>query len=318
VKPTVPYLKNPFLRIPPQKNDTTMDLENYLKTHQKNINKKLLALLEKSHESNRIVQAMHYSISAGGKRIRPILALAAAEATYARTSDVWPVACAIEMIHTYSLIHDDLPAMDDDTLRRGKATSHIHYDEATAILAGDALLTLAFDVLSSTEHISRKHLSRHLKVIHVIAQAAGHRGMILGQMQDIHAEGHTLSLDELVAMHSLKTGSLIEASVAVGALFGNAGQEKMNSLRSYAKHIGLAFQVADDILNVSGDPAKLGKAVGTDTDRGKNTFPGLMGLSRAKEYAENLIQIALKALELFDNKADPLRAIAQYVIDRKR
>lgn len=294
-----------------------MNLDNYLKTHQKNINTKLLALLEESDVPNRILQAMHYSISAGGKRIRPILALAAAEATCARASDVWPAACAIEMIHTYSLIHDDLPAMDDDTLRRGKATSHIQYDEATAILAGDALLTLAFDVLSSAQYISRKHLSRHLKVIHVIAKAAGHRGMILGQMQDIHAEGHTLNLDDLVTMHSLKTGSLIEASLVAGALFGSAGQEKMNSLRSYGKHIGLAFQVADDILNVSGDPAKLGKAVGTDTDRGKNTFPGLMGMSRAKEYAENLIQTALKALELFDNKADPLRAIARYVIDRK-
>jgi len=294
-----------------------IDFEKYLKAYQKDINAKILLLLKESDTSSRIVQAMQYSISAGGKRIRPILTLAAAEATHARALDVLPVACAIEMIHTYSLIHDDLPAMDNDTRRRGKATSHVQYDEATAILTGDALLTLAFGILSSTANYSQKNLSRRLKIIYVLAKAAGHQGMILGQMQDICAEGNTLDLDELIRMHSLKTGALIEASIVVGALFGNADQTRMNSLRNYAKNIGLAFQVIDDILNVSGDPVKLGKAVGTDTDRGKNTFPGLMGMSKATAYAENLVQTALKALEFFDNKADPLRAIARYIIDRK-
>ncbi|MFC1878031.1 polyprenyl synthetase family protein [Thermodesulfobacteriota bacterium] len=293
-----------------------IDLKEYLKTYQGAINNKILELLKEADNSSRVVQAMQYSISAGGKRIRPILAMAAAEATHAQASDVLPAACAIEMIHTYSLIHDDLPAMDDDTLRRGRPTSHIQYDEATAILAGDALLTLAFDILSSTENTSRDTLSRHLKIINVLARAAGYQGMIQGQMQDIRAEFNELDLDALIAMHSLKTGALIEASVVVGALFGRAGREKMHSLRSYARHIGLAFQVIDDILNVSGDPAKLGKAVGTDMDRGKNTFPGLMGLTKATAYAENLVQTALKALAFFDNKADPLRAIAQYIIDR--
>ncbi len=293
-----------------------IDLKEYLKTYQGIINNKILELLEETDNSNRVVQAMRYSISAGGKRIRPILAMAAAEATHAQASGVLTAACAIEMIHTYSLIHDDLPAMDDDTLRRGKPTSHIQYDEATAILAGDALLTLAFDILSSTENTSGENLSRHLKIIHVIARAAGYQGMIQGQMQDIRAEGGELDLDALITMHSLKTGALIEASVVVGALFGDADPEKMLSLRSYARHIGLAFQVIDDILNVSGDPAKLGKAVGTDTDRGKNTFPGLMGLTKATRYAETLVQNALKALELFDNKADPLRGMARYIIDR--
>jgi geranylgeranyl diphosphate synthase, type II len=292
-----------------------IDLKEYLKTHRDAINNKIIELLKEADNSNRVVQAMRYSLSAGGKRIRPILALAAAEATHAQTSDVLPTACAIEMIHTYSLIHDDLPAMDDDTLRRGKPTSHIQYDEATAILAGDALLTLAFEILSS-EDTPRENLSRHLKIINVLARAAGYQGMIQGQMLDICAEGDELDLDALITMHSLKTGALIEASVVAGALFGRSGLEKMHALRSYARHIGLAFQVIDDILNVSGDPAKLGKAVGTDMDRGKNTFPGLLGMTKATAYAQNLVQSALKSLEIFDNKADPLRAIAQYIIDR--
>jgi len=292
------------------------DIENYLKSYQNKINNKILDYLKGSHTSNRIVQAMQYSISAGGKRIRPILTIAAAEASHARVSYVLPAACAVEMIHTYSLIHDDLPAMDNDHLRRGKPTSHIQFDEATAILAGDALLTLAFEILSTTQNSTREDLSRRLKIIQVIAKAAGYQGMVQGQMQDICAENNDLDLHELTTMHSLKTGALIEASVVVGALYGNTSPNKMERLRSYARHIGLAFQVIDDILNVSGDPAKLGKAVGTDTDRGKSTFPGLMGLTKATHYADSLVQSALKALALFDNKADPLRGIAQYIIDR--
>ena len=294
-----------------------IDLKEYIETYQNVINKKILELLNESDNSSRIVEAMRYSVSAGGKRIRPILALAAAEATHANPADVLPAACALEMIHTYSLIHDDLPAMDDDTLRRGKPTSHIQYDEATAILAGDALLTLAFEILSSTENDSRENLSRHLKIIHLLARAAGHQGMIQGQMQDICSEGNKLDLDALIRMHSLKTGALIEAAVVVGAMFGHADQDKLDSLHSYAQNIGLAFQVIDDILNVSGDPAKLGKAIGTDMDREKNTFPGLMGMTKATAYAENLVQTALKTLELFDKSADPLRAIARYIIDRR-
>ncbi len=312
-----PCPKNPSPQTyPHSKIDVMIDLKEYLEFYQENINNKIFELLKEHDNSNPVVQAMLYSMSAGGKRIRPILAMAAAEATHAQISDVLPVACAIEMIHTYSLIHDDLPAMDNDTLRRGKPTSHIQYDEATAILAGDALLTLAFEILSSTQNNTEENLSRHLKIIQVMAKAAGYRGMIQGQMQDIRAEGKELDLDALITMHSLKTGALIEASIVVGAMFGNAGQDTLHSLCSYARHIGLAFQVIDDILNVSGDPTKLGKAVGTDTVRGKNTFPGLMGLAKARVYAENLVQSALKALEFFDNKADPLRAIAQYIIER--
>ena len=293
-----------------------IDLKTYLTNYQKEINYNINQILTSNALSTRIDQAMLYSLSAGGKRIRPILTLAAAEATHGRISDALPVACAIEMIHTYSLIHDDLPAMDNDTLRRGKPTAHIQYDEATAILAGDALLTLAFEILSSPENTTGKNLSRHLKIIHMLAQAAGYQGMIQGQMQDMHAEGSDLDLEAIITLHSLKTGTLIEASVLVGALFGNVGLKKMHALRSYAGHIGLAFQVVDDILNVSGNPEKLGKAIGTDTGRGKNTFPGIMGMTKAAAYAENLVQTALKALTLFDDSADPLRAIARYIIDR--
>jgi geranylgeranyl diphosphate synthase, type II len=293
------------------------DLNKYLKTYQADINNKLLELLEDRAPSTRVTQAMLYSVLAGGKRIRPILTLAAAEATHAHSAGVLPVACAIEMIHTYSLIHDDLPGMDNDDLRRGKPTSHVQYDEATAILTGDALLTLAFEILSAPDDSYGNNPSRRLQIIHEMAIAAGNRGMIQGQMQDLSAEGKKLDLDELVRMHSLKTGALIEASVVVGVLFGNTDPKQMHALRVYARHIGLAFQVIDDILNVSGDPVRLGKAVGTDSDREKNTFPALMGLGKATAYAENLVKAALKALDIFDNKADPLRAIAQYIIDRK-
>jgi geranylgeranyl diphosphate synthase, type II len=293
------------------------DLNKYLKAYQADINNKLQELLEEHAPSTRVTQAMLYSVLAGGKRIRPILTLAAAEATHAHSAGVLPVACAIEMIHTYSLIHDDLPGMDNDTLRRGKPTSHIQFDEGTAILTGDALLTLAFEILSAPDDSSGINPSRHLQIIHEIAIAAGNQGMIQGQMQDLSAEGKNLDLDELIHMHSLKTGALIEASVVVGVLFGNTDPKKMHSLRTYARHIGLAFQIIDDILNVSGDPVRLGKATGTDSDRDKNTFPALMGLSKATAYADNLVKAALKALDFFDNKADPLRAIAQFIIDRK-
>jgi geranylgeranyl diphosphate synthase, type II len=293
-----------------------MDLKKYLESYQKDINTSIVGLLTEHEPSTRISQAMLYSLMAGGKRIRPILAIAATEACHGDVSDVLTIACCIEMIHTYSLVHDDLPAMDNDLLRRGKPTVHIQFDEATAILAGDALLTLAFEIASDPDRGMPADLSRQLQIIRVLAHAAGYQGMIQGQMLDIGAEGHELDLDALTALHQLKTGALIEASVIVGALFGDTDPDMMNTLGVYAKQIGLAFQVVDDILNVSGDPAKLGKAVGTDSARGKNTFPGLMGLAKARTYAEDLIQSALNALKRFDTNADPLRAIARYIIDR--
>jgi len=213
------------------------------------------------------------------------------------------------MIHTYSLIHDDLPAMDNDDLRRGKPTCHVAFNEAAAILAGDALLTLAFEILA-------KHHSG--QIIAIIAAAAGYKGMIEGQMRDIEAEGKLLSLEELEQLHRCKTGALIEAAVISGAIFAGADSKQIESLRNYAGHIGLAFQVADDILNVEGDPALLGKAVGTDESRKKSTYPALMGLVESKAFAKTLIEKAIESLNIFDVRAEPLRDIARYIIERKR
>jgi geranylgeranyl diphosphate synthase type II len=222
------------------------------------------------------------------------------------------------MIHTYSLIHDDLPAMDNDDLRRGKPTCHIAFDEATAILTGDALLTLAFEILSSMEPNNINNALKWLRVINIISKAAGYKGMIEGQIKDIAAEGNPLGLEDLEQMHALKTGALIEASIITGAILGNGSFEQVEQLNIYAKNIGLAFQVIDDILNVEGDPAVMGKDVGTDQARKKSTYPSILGIGKSKEFAKNLVKNALQALDYFDNKSDPLRAIAHYIIDRKK
>jgi len=294
-----------------------MDLQAYLKSHQQTINAALGDLVrEDTNLATRIVQAMQYSLLAGSKRLRPILAIAAAEAIQGDTAAVLPAACAIEMIHTYSLIHDDLPAMDNDLLRRGQPTSHVHFDEATAILAGDALLTRAFEVISEQKDAKPKDASRQLRVIQILARAAGYEGMIQGQMLDMDSAGQQLDLKSLKALHQKKTGALIEASVMIGTLYGNADDEALTALRSYANLIGLAFQVVDDVLNVSGDPARLGKAVGTDSVKKKNTFPGLLGLEKARMYARDLVQKALISLKIFDTQADPLRTIATYITER--
>jgi geranylgeranyl diphosphate synthase type II len=256
---------------------------------------------------------------AGGKRLRPALCIAAAEAVGGCRDTVLPLACALELVHTYSLIHDDLPAMDDDEERRGKRTCHVQFDEATAILAGDALLTLAFEILATTGAQRKLDDQRAwLLVIAKIAVAAGFKGMIEGQMQDLAYEGTILSEAKLKSLHQLKTGKMIEVSVDSGALVSGATARQRDALGTYAHQIGLAFQVVDDILNVKGDPAKMGKATGTDQIRGKNTYPSLLGLAGAEARAEQLVNNALKALDTFDNKADPLRAIARYTIERNR
>jgi len=302
-------------------NKPNFDLHSYLASKRKQVNAALyeiLDILQDPNNSSRIINAMTYSLMAGGKRIRPILCLAAAEAVGGRAEDAIKSACSLEMIHTYSLIHDDLPAMDNDDLRRGKPTCHIAFDEATAILAGDALLTLAFQILSSVETKNKDYSSKWLYIIHSIALAAGYNGMIGGQMKDIASEGNLLNLDDLKGMHALKTGALINASVCSGAMLGNASPEQIEQLGHYSKNIGLAFQVADDILNVEGDPALMGKAVGTDKSRKKNTYPSILGIKESKEFARNLVYAALQALDKFDNRFDPLRAIACYIIERKR
>jgi len=294
------------------------DLNSYLLTKRKQINQAIEKILGQTSNSRRIVNAMRHSLMAGGKRIRPVLCITAAQAVGGKAEDAIGAACALEMIHSYSLIHDDLPAMDNDVLRRGKPTCHITFDEATAILAGDALLTLAFEILSLIEFNKNKNALKWLHVINIIAKAAGYKGMIEGQMKDIAAEGTLLSLKDLEKMHALKTGALIQASIITGAILGDGSFEQIEKLKIYANNIGLAFQVTDDILNVEGDSTVMGKDVGTDQAREKNTYPSTLGIEKSKGFAKKLVNNALQALDNFDNKSDPLRAIAHYIIARKR
>jgi geranylgeranyl diphosphate synthase type II len=302
--------------IPPPAPD--FDLAAYLKIKRFAVNEFLENLLQDTSAPPRIVAAMHYSVTAGGKRLRPILCLAAAEAVGGRSEDALYAGCALELIHTYSLIHDDLPVMDDDALRRGKPTCHVAFDEATALLAGDALLTLAFEVLSRDRPDIRPGAADRLRVIQTIARAAGCQGMIGGQMLDISAEGSTLSRPELERMHRLKTGALIDAAVVAGAILGGGDSIQIQQLKRYAGNIGLAFQIMDDILNVEGDPALLGKAVGTDQDRQKTTYPSLLGLPEAKALAAEIVDNALMAIDIFDKKSEPLKSLARYIIQRRR
>ncbi|KPA16973.1 geranyl transferase [Candidatus Magnetomorum sp. HK-1] len=293
------------------------DLNNYLQRYQEMVNNRLKAMIKSPRHESRLFDAMHHSLLAGGKRIRPILCICAAEAVGGNAEDVITVACAIECIHTYSLIHDDLPSMDNDDLRRGIPTCHKAFDEATAILAGDALLTLAFDCLSM-EFLSKHTPKEGLQIIRLIALAAGPYGMIEGQMQDIQAEQKSLNLKELENLHRLKTGALIAVSVCTGAIISRATDDQKKLLNQYAENIGLAFQVIDDVLNVKGDPKCMGKAVGTDQALQKNTYPSLMGLAAAENKAHELVESAIHAISNFDHRADPLRAIANYIVKRDR
>jgi geranylgeranyl diphosphate synthase type II len=299
---------------------TAFELQPYIESRRSIVDSALLNYLQRSrHDDAEILAAMAYSIEAGGKRLRPILCMATTHALGGSEAEALPVGCALEMIHTYSLIHDDLPAMDNDDVRRGKPTSHKAFNEATAILAGDALLTCAFQLLA--EHALQEpahHNGQWLKVIALIAGAAGHHGMIEGQMRDIAAEGRELTLDELEQLHLLKTGALISAAIESGAILGRADANAYRNLKEYGRCIGLAFQVADDILNEVGNPEIMGKAVGTDRLRRKNTYPALLGLSAARQKAAELVNQALRSLDIFDTKSDPLRAIARYVVERHR
>jgi geranylgeranyl diphosphate synthase type II len=264
-----------------------------------------------------IVQAIRYSLLAGGKRIRPILCMAAAEAIGVDAEAVLPAACALEMIHTYSLIHDDLPAMDNDDYRRGRPTSHKVFGEDIAILAGDALLTEAFRLLTNREGMPGMPPDRLLDVAREIAEAAGYRGMVGGQVQDIRAEGEAVGLETLYAIHRRKTGALLRVSIRTGAILAGAGEEALAGLSDYGGKIGLAFQIADDILNVEGDPLLLGKGTGSDAARGKVTFPALMGIEASRARAAKLVMEAISSLASFDDRAAPLRAIARYILERR-
>lgn len=257
----------------------------------------------------RLVEAVRYSLFAGGKRLRPTLSLGAAGLIAGDDACALPAACAIEMIHTYSLIHDDLPAMDNDDLRRGRPTCHKAFGEATAILAGDALLTMAFDVLGA---------AGNAEVIREVAQAAGATGMVGGQLLDMEAEGRAIDLDDLRRIHAFKTGALIRAAVRSGALLADAGAAPLEALTRYAEHIGLAFQIADDILDVVGDEKALGKRVGGDADHEKATYPALAGIDLARKLAADAVDKAIEALAPFGPEADTFRELARYIIARDR
>ncbi len=296
------------------------ELKHYLLEKREFIESKLITLFKTQADcfTSPLTEAMSYSILAGGKRIRPILCIATAESLGENQETCINTACALEMIHTYSLIHDDLPGMDNDNLRRGKPTCHIRFDEATAILAGDALLTLAFQFLSKPSKHSSPEASILLKIIHSISKAVGYHGMVEGQMQDILSEGKAINTETLQNIHNLKTGQMIEVSVLTGALIGNADEKQLSHLRTYSNKIGLAFQVMDDILNVTGDSSVMGKAVGTDEFLNKATYPALLGLEKSIDFSNELVADAIKALDIFDHKAEPLRALASYIIARKR
>ena len=239
-------------------------------------------------------EAMRYSLFAGGKRVRPILAIAAAEALGAKTSDLLPLAGSLEFIHTYSLIHDDRPAMDDDDCRRGRPTCHKVYGEAIAILAGDGLLNLAFEVLSDPRRTKAVSANRLLSIIREIGTASGVHGMVGGQVVDMESEGKDIDFPTLDYIHTHKTGALIRASVRVGALYAKASEKRLKALTRYGESVGLAFQIADDILDITGKQDEIGKAVGSDLKKGKKTFPGFYGLEgsrlRANEVANKAIQ----------------------------
>ena len=253
-------------------------------------------------------EAIQYSLFAGGKRLRPGLALGAAELVSGDDGPALPVACALEMIHTYSLIHDDLPAMDDDDLRRGKPTCHKAFGESTAILAGDGLLTMAFDVAAETG-------SAH--IIREIARAAGVAGMVGGQQFDLEGEGQQLDIARLQRVHRAKTGALIRVSLRAGAMTVSASEEELAALTLYGEHLGLAFQITDDILDVVGNEALLGKPVGSDASRDKSTYPALVGLDESRRLASEAVKSAIDALADYGDEAQMFRNLATYLTSRE-
>lgn len=263
-----------------------------------------------------IFEAMNYSLRAGGKRLRPILLMEAYKLCQGQGEDFVPYSVAMEMIHTYSLIHDDLPALDNDDLRRGKPTNHIVFGEAMAILAGDALLNTAYEtMLNATFKHPRPELS--LRAAYEISRGAGIYGMIGGQVVDVESEDKKINKDKLDYIHMNKTAAMIVGSVRAGAILAGVDEDRLESLTKYAENIGLAFQIVDDILDIEGDEKLLGKRVGSDLDNDKSTYPSLLGISESKKIVENLIEEAKISLEVFDSDAEFMNALADFIRDRQ-
>ncbi len=287
----------------------------YLAARRREVDLRLPALMPKEADwPPPLVRAMAYSLMAGGKRLRPILAMAAAEACGGSRRRALTAACAIELIHTYSLIHDDLPAMDDDDFRRGRPTSHRVHGEAMAILAGDALLTRAFEILAGDAGLPA---DTRLAVIAEISRAAGGGGMVGGQVADIRAEGRRVGLGTVRYIHRHKTGALITAAVRTGALVAGAGRKELAGLTAYGRDMGAAFQIVDDLLDEEGELAAMGKTPGSDRRRGKATYPAVTGAEAARRAAARLGRAALAAIRAMDAKADPLRGLVDRVLTRE-
>ena len=295
-----------------------MELDISIKQCQQHINEVLSNYLQDTNDSPcRLLDAMRYAALDSGKRLRPLLVYSCGNTFGAKQTDLDAAAAAVECIHVYSLIHDDLPAMDDDDLRRGKATCHIHFDEATAILAGDALQTLAFEILIN-HSLSKQAEPFRLSMLKELAHASGSQGMGGGQMLDLQATDKNLKLDELKNMHRMKTGALIKASIVMSLhCSGITDDTIIKSMAKYGELIGLAFQVKDDILDIEGETSIIGKPTGSDTQANKSTFPALMGLEAAKAYAEQLISEALQALRPLAYNTKQLEQLATYIIERQ-
>jgi farnesyl diphosphate synthase len=292
------------------------DFSSWVSAHQSRFEDVLKRLLPQTEVApQRLHAAMRYSVLEGGKRVRPLLAYAAGELSGAAIERVEIAAAAVELIHAYSLVHDDMPCMDDDVLRRGKPTCHVEYNEATALLVGDALQSLAFQLLS--EQRLNDDATKQLQMVKLLAAASGSRGMAGGQAIDLASVGKQLSLPELEQMHIHKTGALIRAAILLGAHCGNLNQAQLDKLDRYGKCIGLAFQVVDDVLDSEADTATLGKTAGKDADNDKPTYVTLLGVQAAKTMATELHQQALDALNEFGASAQRLRELADFIVMRK-
>ncbi len=296
-----------------------MDLKSYLIQKKQLIDEALKDLMPVPEgTTGELIRAMEYSLFAGGKRLRPILCMAGAEAVGGEGTDTLPFACALEMIHTYSLIHDDLPAMDDDDMRRGKPACHRVFGEGLAVLAGDGLLTEAFNIMGGADLPRKIGIQSFQDILTLIASAAGHRGMVGGQAVDIMMEGKGVDAIMIDFIHRHKTGALISASVTSGAIIGGGSMQDVEAVTLYGNNLGLAFQISDDILDIEGDSSEMGKKAGGDVQRRKNTYPSVHGIKTTKKILIDLVEAAVGALNRFGVSADPLREIAAYVMERKR
>lgn len=301
---------------PRSQTPTIFDLKDYLKQQKAAVEQALDSSIAIARPE-KIYEAMRYSLLAGGKRLRPILCLATCELTGGTAEMAMPTACALEMIHTMSLIHDDLPAMDDDDFRRGKPTNHKVYGEDIAILAGDGLLAYAFEyVATQTKNVAPKNV---LQVIACLGRTVGAAGLVGGQVLDLESEGKSdITAETLSFIHTHKTGALLEASVVSGAILANAAAEDITRLSQYARNIGLAFQIIDDILDITATDEQLGKTAGKDLEAQKATYPSLWGLEKSQLKAQELVDSAIAQLSVYEAKAEPLRAIANYIVARDR